>query len=60
MHGLGRGGGRGDMEERLGYMRDERYQGWGQEDHGGNLRYKRRENMNKFINKTVLPYQRLG
>ena len=48
------------MEERLGDMRDERYKEWGEEEHRGNLRYKRRDKMNNFIKKTVVPYPRLG
>ena len=54
------GGWRGDIEERLGDMRDERCQGGGEEKHRVNLRYKRRDNMNRFIKKTVVPYPRLG
>ena len=57
---MARGGWRGDMEERLGDMRDERYKEWGEEEHRGNLRYKRRDKMNNFIKKTVVPYPRLG
>ena len=59
-HGLERGGWRGDMEEKLADMSEEGHQGWGEEEQGQNLRYKRRDNMNKFIKKTVVPYPRLG
>ena len=60
-HVVERGGWKGDMGERLAKMREQSYhQGWGKEKHLGNLRNKRRENMSKFIKKTVVPYPRLG
>ena len=59
-HGLESGVSRGVMEENLADMSEEGYQGWGEEEHGRSLRYKRRDNMNKFIKKTVVPYPRLG
>ena len=59
-HGLEGGGWRGDMDKKLADMSEEGYQGWGKEEQGRNLRYKRRDNMNKFIKKTVVPYPRLG